>query len=211
MTFNFSLKTIDRIIVIGFAVAVAPIFYRLGHPDYSVSVYLGHFADMLAVLAAVYAGRTAFFETSTVFTAGRRGRRGIHNDAAKASAGASGSTDKDTSKNNTTRSESVETPQGAYGVMVFFLVVYVVIRCIQFLAIGEQKLVSDFIFGVLLLSLMAVFVTPFTYFAFSNAIKEKKNVFLRFLLGLGLPVLAALIGMLWLAVHFDHIRLSSFM
>ncbi|MDK6080571.1 hypothetical protein [Massilia varians] len=210
MTFNFSLKTIDRIIVIVFAVAVAPIFYRLGHPKYSISLHLGHFADMLAVLAAVYAGRTAFFKNSTVFTVVRRRHRGIQNDAVNTTAGAvSGSTDKVTSKNNATPQESVETPQRVFAVMVFFLLVYVFIRCIQFLTIGEQKPVSDFIFGISLLFLMALFVTPFTYFAFSNAIKEQKNVFFRFLLGLILPISAALIGMLWLAVHFDVIRLPS--
>lgn len=212
MTLNFTLKIVDRVIVCVFAAALAPIFYRFGHPDYSTSLYLGHFADMLAVLAAVYAGRTVFFKTSTTFTEVRWRQNSIQNAAAKTPSDAvSGSTDKTKSKDNATPQESKETPQRVFAVMVCFLLVYVFIRCIQFLTIGEKKLVSDFIFGVSLLFLMALFVTPFTYFAFSNAIKEQKNVFFRFLLGLILPVFAALSGMLWLAVHFDRIRLPFLM
>jgi hypothetical protein len=57
-----SLQIVDLAIGIGFALMLMPLWIRLGNGKYNVSDHLGHFADVLGIIAALYAGRTAFFK-----------------------------------------------------------------------------------------------------------------------------------------------------
>jgi len=59
------LQKVDLVIGIGFALMLIPIWIRLGNDAYTAADHLGHFADILAVIAALYAGRTAFLDKDT--------------------------------------------------------------------------------------------------------------------------------------------------
>lgn len=198
MPSKFTLKVVDILIFIFFAAVLSPIFLRLGHDKYSPSAFLGHFADMLAVLAAVYAGRTVFFKTSGGLTDSPQSQNSSQNYTVKMGsekeAGGQGN-----AKSKVLSQDGGETPKHVYGFMVYLLFGYAAIRCVQFWLIGSDKPTENLALGSLLLFLMALFVAPFSWIAFYKAINEGTNVFLRILLGLFLPVSALIIGMWWIS------------
>lgn len=198
MLSKFTLRAVDSLIFIFFAAVLAPIFLRLGHDKYSPSAFLGHFADMLAVLAAVYAGRTVFFKTSDGSTDGTQSQKYSQNNtvevASEEKAGGQGN-----DKSDVLSQDGGETPKRVYGFMVYLLIGYATIRCVQFWLIGSNKSAENLALGYLLLFLMAMFVAPFSWIAFYKAINEGTNVFFRILLGLIFPVSALVIGMWWIS------------
>lgn len=198
MPSKFTLKVVDFLIFLFFAAVLAPIFLRLGHDKYSPSAFLGHFADMLAVLAAVYAGRTVFFKTSNGLMDGPQGQNSSQNNTAKLASGEEMRA-QDNAKRKVLSQDVGETPKQVYGFMVYLLVGYAAIRCMQFWLIGSGKSAENLALGSLLLFLMTMFVAPFSWIAFYKAINEGTNVFFRILFGLFLPVSALIIGMWWIS------------
>lgn len=207
MKFCSSLRCVDNVIGGAFLLMQVPIFIALvsaaqvtqaNTAGLQLEDHLNYFADTLAVLAALYAGRTVFFAPSNhaakIPTDQLPGE--VHQqDAEKAGTGKdepgsiSGSLISQR-KNPVPRSEpvtSVETPQQVFGVMAAFLIAYALIKASTYL-----DKTWDFQQSVLLY-LMFFCAGSFAAVAFTRALNEGRFVGVRVLVALlfGLASIAA--------------------
>jgi hypothetical protein len=201
---NLSLRNIDYLISFSFFLMLFPIYFGLSLTGLHLKDHLNHFADMLAVLAALYAGRTVFFAPSSNVPT-----QELHNNcilkqeesattaplsavdkAAATSENACQDVKHSPAANNPDAGNGLpdratgETPQEVFGVMFAFLIAYAAIKGATYL-----EPICGYQFWILII-LMNVTAGSFLSIAFIRALDDKKVVKLRVILALVFSIIS---------------------
>lgn len=203
MKFCSSLRCVDNLIGGAFLLMQVPIFIALARAaqvtqantaGLQLEDHLNYFADTLAVLAALYAGRTVFFSLSKPAAGAATDRLPGQVDREDGDMAETGEQDEPASiaesriaelEHPARRAEpaaSVETPQQVFGVMAAFLIAYALIKASTYL-----DKIWDFQESVLLY-LMFFCAGSFAAVAFTRALNEGRLVGVRVLVALAFGI-----------------------
>lgn len=211
---NLSLREIDYFISFSFFLMLVPIYFGLSRAELQLKDHLNHFADMLAVLAALYAGRTVFFASPSDVPTQALGANGVfgqENSATTAPVIGINSTpttpenacqdvtrglaaNKRGSGNALPDKVREETPREVFGVMFAFLIAYATIKGATYL-----EKIFDYQLWVLII-LTNIAAGLFVSIAFTRALDDKKAVKLRVILAIAFSLFSLLISAV--AIHY---------
>lgn len=181
----YALRIVDRTIATLYVIMLLPIFLGLGafgHQKIEHSLLLGYFADIIAVIAALYGGRAVFLTSSQSINSGIVAAQSVADEKDAAS--------KNVGKIGAINIVASETPERTFVIMFCFLIAYMAIK----ISILFEK-IHNFQWPLLII-LMNLSAVMFAYFAFVEFQKDAKSPFLRFLLA-PLAVVGSVIISVW--------------